>query len=96
MDRGDLTPENLKHRAEQGLPLDLNKQLQMLLATPCASDHKGSGTNETVRNRLDYDIEKTPDGQMTGLKLQPAFVEWMMALPLNWASLEHETIEPLD
>lgn len=69
---------------------------EVMLSTPCQTQHKGSGSNETVRDRLDYDIEKTSDGQQTGMRLQPAFVEYLMDLPLNWTSLEQETIEWTD
>lgn len=30
------------------------------------------------------------------LRLEPAFVEWMMGFPTNWTSLEAETTEPHD
>lgn len=93
MDRGDLTPENLKRRAEKGLPLDLNKQLQTLLpemlGTPTAQDSSAALTDRGKCN-----MGEQVNG--LGLKLQPAFVEWMMGLPMNWTSLEQETIEPTD
>lgn len=64
-------------------------KINKMLSTPCQTQYKGSGTNETVRDRLDYDIEKTTDGARTGLKLQPAFVEWMMSFPIGWTDLNH-------
>lgn len=57
-----------------------------LIDTPTATMYKGAGANQTVRNCLDYTIEK-PDGKKTGLKLQPAFVEWMMGYPEKWTEL---------
>jgi len=35
-------------------------------------------------------------GANPGMKLQPAFVEWMMGFPEGWTSLEQETTEPQD
>jgi hypothetical protein len=61
-----------------------------LISTPQASMWKGSGSNKNVRNRTDYSIEKTSNGEQTGLKLQPAFVEWMMGFPLGWTDVERK------
>jgi hypothetical protein len=60
----------------------------MAIPTPIATDHKGCGTNNTVRDRLDYTVGKTPDGENTGMKLQPAFVEWMMGYPIGYTDLK--------
>jgi hypothetical protein len=71
----------------------LRDQIANLLPTPAATDIKGSGTNDTVRDRLDYSIEKNQDGQKTGMKLQPAFVEWMMGFPIGWTDLSHSATQ---
>ena len=55
--------------------------------TPSASDGKGSGQNETVRDRLDYAVEK-PDGKRVDGSLNPQWVEWLMGYPKGWTDLE--------
>lgn len=70
-----------------GVKVKVKDVLASLIDTPTASMYKGSGKNRTVRNRLDYKIEKTSDGRKTGLKLQPSFVAWMMGFPLTWTEL---------
>jgi DNA (cytosine-5)-methyltransferase 1 len=55
--------------------------------TPSASDGKGSGKNETERNRLDYAIEK-PEGLRLQGQLNPDWVEWLMGYPKGWTDSE--------
>jgi hypothetical protein len=70
-----------------------------MIATPRTSDYKGSSSKTVekgrnpITNSCQDAVENSPDGTRTGLKLQPAFVEYMMAFPLNWTSLEQETTE---
>ena len=70
------------------LPTPLNERIWGLIETPTTTMYKGSGSNTTVRTRLDYKVEKTKRGKLTGLKLQPAFVEWMMGYPLGFTHVE--------
>jgi hypothetical protein len=56
--------------------------------TPTATDGKGSGQNDTVRDRLDYAVEK-PDGKRIPGQLNPTWVEWLMGYPEGWTDLEH-------
>jgi len=49
---------------------------------------------ETGRNaQVGLSQQIAMDGTNPGLRLQPAFVEWMQSFPLNWTSLEQETTE---
>ncbi len=65
-----------------------------MLPTPQASEaERGpSKLNERGRKENKNGVEWTPRtqdvvGQKTGLKLQPAFVEWMMGYPAGWTEL---------
>lgn len=64
-----------------------------LLPTATARDNRGTGKEgHKSRDSLDYRIEKgTKKGEIvgkgTGLKLQPAFVEWMMGFPEGWTEI---------
>ena len=61
-----------------------------MIPTPTQRDWKGGAVNNPYDN-LDSLIElgatKNGHGQKTGLKLQPAFVEWMMGWPIGWTDL---------
>ena len=82
---------NRSEKFIKGRTLTIKEQIAMLptamICTPTASQYKGAGCNHTVRNRLDYDIEKTPNGKKTGLKLHSDFVSWMMNYPLDWLDI---------
>ena len=57
----------------------------LLLPTPTASDHKrgaGKDDRDDRKNGMTLTSEVT-DGA-AGLRLNPAFAEWMMGWPLNW------------
>jgi hypothetical protein len=65
--------------------------------TPCATDHKGSGKNGELRDRLDYAVErgatKSNDYSLevnleAGGHLNPMWVEWLMGWPLGWTDLK--------
>ena len=66
----------------------LFEEKQKMWPTPTASDHKGSGKNDTQWGRLDYAIEK-PEGKRMCGHLNPLFVTWLMGYPLNWL-IEYE------
>lgn len=62
--------------------------------TPAATDHKGAGKNGTPRDRLDYAAErgatksKTYEVPKTEGQLNPAWVCWLMGLPLDYLDLD--------
>jgi len=60
-----------------------------MLPTPMAQDakDKGSCPSQTGKNEIAIVIEQSLDGQRTGMKLQPSFVEWMMGYPESWTEL---------
>jgi hypothetical protein len=63
----------------------INKRLAML-PTCTSRDHKGG----TVKRVEDGNPKRALDCEMQvrGLKLQPAFAEWMMGLPPGWTALD--------
>jgi hypothetical protein len=65
---------------------NLADQIKMY-PTPTANDFKGSGRNETMRDRLDYAVEK-PDGKRVSGSLNPQFVEWLMGYPVGYTDLD--------
>lgn len=71
------------------------RYMDTLLGTPTSRDWKDTGdlANVPTNGLLGRQIGKT-----TGMKLrlQPAMTEWMMGFPLNWTSMETETIEQSD
>ncbi len=85
-------PEKFKNRMKKyknGTTIpNLTTQINHLLPTPTATDFKGSGRNTTMRDRLDYQVEKTPDGERLNGQLNPHFVEQMMGFPVGWTDLE--------
>ena len=63
--------------------------------TPCSTDYKGSGKTGSLRDILDYAIER--GGTKTkiyesppkdGGTLNPTWVEWLMGWPLGWTDLK--------
>lgn len=56
-----------------------NPQIQESVAR-----HAANGVNKQVMLR---DLLEIEDGKRTGMKLQPAFVEWMMGYPESWTEL---------
>jgi hypothetical protein len=66
---------------------DLATAVARFLPTPTATDHKGSGQNDTMRDRLDYVAEK-PEGKRVSGSLNPQWVEWLMGYPEGWTDLE--------
>lgn len=69
-------------------PLGLAIQM---IPTPTRRDHKGgceSNPYDTLDSLLEVGATKNGHGQKTGLKLQPAFVEWLMGWPIEWTDLK--------
>jgi hypothetical protein len=59
-----------------------------MLPTPAVRDVKGMNSPEHLaRERGHHDQLPNALGMKTGLKLQPAFVEWMMGYPQGWTDL---------
>jgi len=61
-----------------------------MLPTPASRDHKGgseSNPYDTLDSLVETGATKGGDGKKTGMKLQPAFVEWMMGYPESWTEL---------
>jgi hypothetical protein len=61
----------------------LSRQISML-PTPTPRDHKDTGTMENVPVNALLGREL---GKNHGMKLQPAFAEWMMGFPEGWTAL---------
>lgn len=63
----------------------LEKKMDFL-PTPKARDWKGEGfSGQDLPNTIQGEAR---NGTKTGLKLQPAFVEWMQGFPIGWTDLE--------
>lgn len=75
--------EDMTNVPENGL---LGRQISNILSTPTAAEGpKGKGGPKGMRT-LGKDIEGA-NGANTGMKLQPAFVEYMMGYPEGWTDL---------
>ena len=61
-----------------------------MLPTPAQTDYKGESQFAKYNNphRTADVIERSQDGQKTGMKLQPAFALWMMGFPPDWCDLK--------
>lgn len=80
----------------------LRDQIAML-PTLVARDYRGmfAENSEAYRARLDHprgvnlveELQRTNNGKNRGLKLQPAFVEWMMGFPDGWTDLKHSATQ---
>lgn len=61
-----------------------------MLPTPVSRDYKGNSKHTEAKGRNPM-TNSLPDaiqhGTKTGLKLQPAFVEWMQGYPIGWTDL---------
>lgn len=76
--------------AEQVYLLGKGRSLKdMMLKTPSASEGEGGWKVADKYWEADQPKLKTRDqvGRVTGLKLQPNFVAWMMGYPQKWATL---------
>jgi len=87
----DHHPSGGKYTSGQAVApqIQLAHQIAML-PTPAQRDYKG-GCETTPFNTLDTLIELGATsgqiGKKTGMKLQPAFVEWVMGFPKFWTEL---------
>ena len=86
------SPEKFRDRMNSKRPNDrkdgyahLTMQIAML-PTPISGDWKGQQRKEGNPDMLCGKIEN-PDGQKTGYRLSPAFVEWMQGYPEGWTEL---------
>jgi hypothetical protein len=59
-----------------------------MLPTPQEDDSSNVYPSEKRRETLIKVINGT-SGKKTGMKLQPAFVEWMMGFPIGFTDLKH-------
>jgi len=80
----DSTRPNMK--GGKTIQDDLNRM--PMVPTPAARDWKGAGTRHGQTTPC---IVEGRTGAKTGLKLQPAFVEWMMGYPKNFTNLKLPT-----
>jgi len=81
--------------------IQLANQIAML-PTPAARDYRGmfKENSKAYQARLDHlrgvnlveELQRTNNGKNSGLKLQPAFVEWMMRFPIGWTDLKHSAM----
>jgi hypothetical protein len=74
---------------ESGEDYGMNLAVQIaMLPTPNSTDYKGESTRSEGKERTDSDDDlPTRLGKNTGMKLQPAFVEWMQGYPEGWTEL---------
>lgn len=63
----------------------IQKGLPALLPTPTMRDYKDTGNME---NTKEHHLLGRTLGKRAGLRLQPAFVEWMMGFPVGWTDTE--------
>jgi hypothetical protein len=63
-----------------------------MLPTPATRDYKGANGPDHMTSRDRPHMDQLPNaiahGANRGLKLQPAFVEWMMGYPEGWTDLK--------
>lgn len=65
-------------------------KLDGLLPTPSAREKGGVGNSkprDNVESVVELGATKGQIGRRTGLRLQPAFVEWMMGYPEGWTEI---------
>jgi hypothetical protein len=66
----------------------LAEEVAKMLPTPATRDYRGAnGPEHLEKERGHHDQLPNALGMKTGLKLQPAFVEWMMGYPQGWTDL---------
>ena len=83
--------KNQYHSKDKGMAL--SRQIASL-PTPQSRDWKGPSdrSNRGIEDDLPHKIEGRT-GKKTGLKLQPAFVEWMMGFPIGFTDLKHSAMQ---
>ena len=82
-----MAAENIHNRVNDKFPNLETVVARVMWPTPTATDGKGSGQNDTIRDRLDYAVEK-PNGKRISGSLNPQWVEWLMGYPEGWTDLE--------
>lgn len=65
-----------------------------LIPIPAARDYKRENSAEHIANGRGH-LDQLPNfikasGENTGMRLQPAFVEWMMGFPEGWTDIEQK------
>jgi len=89
--------QNANHPGEHGQGGKDLQTVVSLLPTPKQRDWKGETQRgpdapmDGLQNTLAAASGKTKQdrGKNNGLKLQPAFVEWMQGYPIGWTDLKH-------
>jgi len=86
--------EGRKPRGDSQPTGTLAQQMEgVILPTPAVRDYRGHG-NSKARDTLDSLIEvgvtKGQAGKKTGMKLQPAFVEYLMGYPIGFTGIKED------
>ena len=85
------TPRAEKHSPQSREDFTPNLAARILLCpTPRTSDYKGASKQTEAKGRnpmTNSCMDAVENGLSNGLKLQPAFVEWMMGYPEGWTEL---------
>jgi hypothetical protein len=97
MDKILPTPNKRDHKGATGWENQscLPRQIEdLILPTPAARDYRGANSLEHLKKESDNrnHLDQLPNaialhGESTGMKLQPAFVEWMMGYPPGWTDI---------
>jgi hypothetical protein len=90
--RSPDSPEsgNFQRKVLEGYTIDLNSRIAML-QTPGSADGKTAYMGENREGRqenVETVVRNSTGGLNHGLKLQPAFVEYLMGYPIGWTVLE--------
>lgn len=64
-----------------------------MLPTPTSRDHRSEKCSQKMAEKNSRPLSETL-GTNTGMKLQPAFVEWLMGFPEGWTELEAYPANP--
>lgn len=77
------------HGGGQGRSMrtDIWEITRLLMETPTCNDAENASLPISQRDRNSVPGELIRSGSNPGLKLQPAFVEWMMGFPEGWTEL---------
>lgn len=86
------TPDASDRRSMNSKQQGLSNQIQML-PSPQARDWKGKSIK---RDRVPDSIENHGNSTGNKLRLQPAFVEWMMGYPKGWTKFRKQSTEQKD
>lgn len=87
-DAREVPPDLRPSRYETGRTTDyLSRQIAMLPTPDARAWKSGVGRQENGHAPQLEAVLESQDGKRTGMKLQPAFVEWMMGYPESWTEL---------